>query len=87
MALAVSLISLAVALVALNRNSRDLDQLVDDRIQSREQRFIDAYAPKFRSMLEQTGTIESSEEWNPRSLEEMFAPVIDAITGAPSDAD
>ena len=83
-ALIVSLAAGYFSLRAVSEASNvKVSALVDERLAARELKFVQSYAPRFREMF---GTINGSEygaDWNPKSLEELVAPIVEITSGAP----
>ena len=95
------IVSLGAGFVAIRAKSEvseaKISALVDARLAARELKLVQAWAPKYRAMFVAMDESEYGEDWNPMTLEELFAPVFKIVNGmteepkgeqaAPSDGD
>ncbi len=82
LALAISMICGGFAIHAANQTSKtSVNQAVDARIAERESKFVRAATPKLRSLFEGMGDDRYGADWNPSTLEELLAPIMEITTG------
>jgi hypothetical protein len=81
-ALVTSLAAGFLAIRAFGQPSEaEINRMVDARLAERELRFVGTYAPKFREMLVAVDDSEFGSDWNPKTLEELFAPLVKITSG------
>ena len=77
--------SLSAGFVAIRAQSKfsetKINALVDARLAARELKLVQAWAPKYREMFMAMDESEYGKDWNPRTLEELFAPVFKVVNG------
>ena len=58
-----------------------IDARVDARLVERERQLVDRFAPKFKVMFAEMGdSPEGKDDWSPKTLEELFAPLVKIIS-------
>ncbi|MES2997134.1 MAG: hypothetical protein V4733_10035 [Verrucomicrobiota bacterium] len=76
-ALMLSLGAIFIAIKATeNASEAKINALIDARLAARELRLVQTVAPKFREMFVATGDPDFDKNWNPRTLEELAAPIL-----------
>jgi hypothetical protein len=84
-ALVTSVAAVVLSLTAIRHHSESrIQAIVDARLSERELRFVEAYAPHFREMFGSAEALEAGDEWQPKSLEELFAPIVEITRGMSS---
>lgn len=77
--------SLGAGFVAIRAQSKvsetKINALVDARLAARELELVQAWAPKYREMFMAMNESEYGRDWNPRTLEELVAPVFEVVNG------
>lgn len=77
--------SLGAGYLALRASSEfseeEISALVDDRLAARELKFVQAYSPKFREMFAGMDDSEYGADWNPKTMEELVAPLVKITSG------
>jgi hypothetical protein len=71
--------------VSTQASEARINAIVDARLAARELKFVQAYAPKFREMFMAADEPEHGVDWNPKTLEELFAPIVKIVNGMTSD--
>lgn len=84
------IVSIGAGYVAHSASSRpseeEIDHLVDARIAARELKFVQSYAPRFREMFAAMDGSEYGADWNPKTLEELFALLVEITSGMTSES-
>ena len=79
------IVSIGAGYVAYDASSRtskaEINDLVDARLAARELKFVQAYAPRFREMFVAMDDPEYGAHWNPKTLEELVAPLVKITSG------
>jgi hypothetical protein len=84
------IMSLGAGLVAIRARSSvseaKINTLVDARLAERELKFVQAAAPKYRAMFAAMDETKYGKDWNPKTLEELFAPIINMASGTEAES-
>jgi hypothetical protein len=64
-----------------------INALVDARLAARELKFVQAYAPRLREMFVAMDDSEYGSDWDPKTLEELVAPLVKITSGMTSESE
>lgn len=82
------IVSLSAGFLAIHvsraASEAEINARVDARIAARELKFVDTYAPKLREMCAAVGDPEFGQDWHPKTLEELVAPITKITTSVES---
>lgn len=70
--------------VSSQTSEAKINAMVDARLAARELKFVQTYAPKFREMFATANEPEYGKDWNPKTLEELFVPIVKIVNGMTS---
>lgn len=83
------IVSLGAGYLAYRASSEaseeNISALVDERLAARELKFVQTHAPKFRELFADMN--DYGADWNPKTMEELVAPLVKITSGMTSESE